>query len=199
MENTKGTLSSYSIALGIVALAFLAGIVGGCFLSVRGGPAADAAVLEHLSPLADAGNTRPGFAWVIVNTFIYPVLCFALGYSIPGVALIPAAVCARGFFLSYAVASCVRVFGTEGGALLSVSLIGPHLLISLPCLFLLSAHGLLGSAGLISSVRRKPAAPIRAKESFLRFGAVICALTAASAVEIYFSPVFANFVAETIK
>jgi uncharacterized membrane protein SpoIIM required for sporulation len=134
----------------------------------------------------------------MLNTFVYPILCFALGYSIPGVALIPAAICAKGFFLSYAVASCVKVFGAEDGVFFSLSLLGPHLLIGLPCLFLLGTHGLLGSVWLISSIKRKPAPPMRAKESFLRLGAVLCALAVAAAIEIFCSPVLASMAASRL-
>jgi uncharacterized membrane protein SpoIIM required for sporulation len=196
--NTKGTLSAHSVALGIIALAFLAGIVGGCFLSVRGGAAADGAVADYLSPLAGSAIPRPAIGRVIINTFIYPVLCFALGYSIPGIALIPAVICTKGFFLSYAVASCVKVFGEESGILFSLSLLGPHLLITLPCLFLLGTYGLLGSIGLLSSFRRRAAAPMKTKESFMRFGIIICALAAAAAVEIYCSPALASLVASKV-
>jgi uncharacterized membrane protein SpoIIM required for sporulation len=194
--SSKGSLSSHSIALGVIALAFLAGIVGGSFLSAGGGLEADAAALDYLAPLAGGEIPKPNTLWVLINTFTYPVLCFALGYSIPGIALIPAAIGVKGFFLSYAVASCVKVFGTESGTLLSLSLIGPHLLISLPCLFLLGTYGLLGSAGLLSSFRRRTASvSIKTKDNFLRFGIVLCVLAAAAAVEIYASPALASLVA----
>ncbi|MDR0325637.1 MAG: stage II sporulation protein M [Oscillospiraceae bacterium] len=197
-DKQRKPLSSYSIALGIVALAFLIGVTGGCLVSVQGGAAADGAVAEYLSPLAQSAVPRPSVSRTLISAVLYPALCFAFGFAIPGVALIPLTVCARGFFLAYAAASCARVFGAAGGTLLSLSLFGLPLLLSLPCLFWLGAHGLLGSHSLLRSAMRKPAAPIKVKEEFFRFGMALCALAASAAVEIYVSPLLATLVAATL-
>ena len=188
-------VSSYSIALGVVALAFLIGVTGGCLLSVRGGAAADGAVAEYLSPLAGSDLPQPSAVRALTDAVLYPALCFLLGFAIPGVALIPLTVCARGFFLAYAASSCVRVFGAVSGTFFSFSLFGLPLLLSLPCLFWLGTHGLLGSQALLWSALKRPAAPLRGKESFLRFGLALCALAAAAAVEIYVCPMLATFAA----
>lgn len=189
-------LSPYSIALGVVALAFLAGITGGCLLSVQGGAAADGAVAEYLSPLAQNTLPQPSVSRALISAILYPALCFVFGFAIPGIVLIPLTVCARGFFISYAVASCARVFGASGGTLFSLSLLGPPLLLSLPCLFLLGAYGLLGSRALLGSALKRPSAPI--KGNFLRFGIALCALAASAAVEIYLCPLLATFAAATL-
>ena len=191
-------ITSYSIALGVIALAFLAGITGGCLLSAQGGAAADSAVSEYLFSLAQSGFPRPAVRQVLSGTLLYPALCFILGFAIPGIALIPLTVCARGFFLSYAVASCARVFGGGDGVLFSLALLGIPLLLSLPCLFWLGTHGMMGSMTLLGSVRKKPVKPIKAKEGFIRFGIVLCALAAAAAVEIYISPVLANLAVQKL-
>jgi hypothetical protein len=191
-------LSAYTIALGVIALTFLAGLTAGCLLSVRGGEAADGAVADYLSPLVQSAVPRPPAGRVMLNTFLYPALCFALGFAIPGVALIPLTVFARGFLLSYAAASLVRVFGAAGGTFFSLSMLGLPLLLSLPCLMLLGTHGLLDSTALLKSARRRVGVPIDAKAGFRRFGFVLCALAAAAAVEIYLAPLLATLVAQRL-
>ncbi|MCL2003369.1 MAG: stage II sporulation protein M [Oscillospiraceae bacterium] len=192
-------LSAYSIALGVVAVAFLAGITGGCLLSVLGGETADGAVTEYLSPLTHGVLPQPSVSRVILNALLYPTLCFALGFAIPGVALIPAAVFARGFFLSYAVASFARVFGATDGTLFSLSLLGFPLLLSLPCLLLLGTHGLLDSVSLLKSARRRTGALLNVKAGFTRFGIALCALALAAAAEYYLAPALAAVAARTIE
>jgi hypothetical protein len=187
-------LSSYSVALGVIALAFLAGITGGCLLSLQGGAAADGAVADYLSPLAGTAVPRPSVVRALMDTVLYPALCFLLGFAIPGLALIPVTVCARGFFLAYAISSCARVFGAAGGTALSLALLGLPLLLSLPCLFWLGAHGLLSSHALLGSAMRKPGVPFKGKDSFYRFGLALCALAASAAAEIYVCPALATFV-----
>jgi hypothetical protein len=195
---TKRSLSSYSIALGIIAFAFLAGLTAGCLLSLRGGADADSAVAGYLSPLAQYGAPRPDVLRVAVNAFIFPALCFALGFAIPGVALIPLTVFARGFLVSYASSSLAGVFGAVDGTLFSLSLFGLPLLLSLPPLLWIAAHGLLGSIALLGSARRKPGAPLQIKAGFTRFGAALCVLTASAAAELYFSPMMAAIVAQRL-
>jgi hypothetical protein len=192
----KKSLSSYSIALGFIALAFLAGLTGGCLLSVRGGEAADGAVAEFLSPLAQSAVSRPSVGLVLLNTLLYPALCFIFGFAIPGVALIPLTVFARGFLLSFTVSSFARVFGAADGTLFSLSLFGLPLLLSLPCLFWLGTHGLLDSAALLGSARRRTGAPMDVKAGFTRFGFALCTLAAAVVAEIYLAPLLATAVAQ---
>lgn len=188
-------ISAHSIALGVLALCFLAGITGGCLLSARGGAAADSAVTDYLSPLAQGVVSQPSVGRALLDAFLYPAICFVLGFAIPGVVLIPVTVTARGFFLAYAVASCARVFGAMNGVLVSFALIGLPLLLSLPCLFLLGSQGLLGSYALLRTALRTPAPPVADRKSFARFGVSLCALTAAAASEIFICPLLASIVA----
>jgi hypothetical protein len=196
MEPKKNQLlTPYSIALGVIALAFLAGITAGCLMSVLGGETADGAIAGHLEPFAGNSVPMPSVGTTLLNTLLYPSLCFLFGFAIPGVALIPLTVCARGFFLAYAASSCVRVFGAGLGTLFSFSLFGLPLLLSLPCLFWIGTNGLLGSYSLLGSAVKKPAVPIRGKDHFLRFGIALCALAVSAAVEILISPMLASYVA----
>jgi hypothetical protein len=191
-------LSSYSIALGVTAVAFLAGITAGCLLAVHGGMTADQTVSDYLLPIAGNPVARPPVGRVLLNTALYPLLCFFFGFAIPGIVLIPAAVCARGFFLSYAIACFARVFGAADGTLFSLSLMGIPLLLSLPCLFWLSTHGLLSCRSLFGSGARKPIPPVRSREHALRFTVVLCVLAVSAAVEIFLCPLLATLSASML-
>ncbi|MCL1807022.1 MAG: stage II sporulation protein M [Oscillospiraceae bacterium] len=194
----KFPLSSYSVALGTVALAFLAGITAGCLFAARGGAEADGAVADYLLPIA--GNIVPGptVGRALMDVVLYPALCFLFGFAIPGVVLIPVTVCARGFFVSYAIASCARVFGAWNGTVFSLSLMGLPLLLSLPALFWLGAQGFLNSKELLGSALRKQNVSIKGKENFRRFGVALSTLVAAAAAELYLSPLLATYAASKL-
>jgi hypothetical protein len=70
--------------------------------------------------------------------------------------------------------------------------------LSLPCLFLLGTHGLLGSTALLGSARKKIGAPLDIKTGLSRFGIALCVLAASAAVEIYLSPILATIAARRL-
>jgi hypothetical protein len=184
-------LSAYSIALGVIALAFLAGLTLGSLLSIKGGEAADGAIAGYLSPLTQNGVPRPDAVRVTLNTFFFPALCFALGFAIPGVALIPLAVLTRGFLIAYSASSFARVFGAVDGTIFSLSLFGIPLLLSLPCLLWIGTHGLMNSTALLGSAHRKIGVSLHMKTGLIRFGIALCALAVSAAVEIFLCPILA--------
>ncbi|MDR1669738.1 MAG: stage II sporulation protein M [Oscillospiraceae bacterium] len=189
------TISAHSIALGVLALAFLAGIVTGCLFSVQGGDAADSAVKEYLTAFAGSAVDPPSVARVLADTVLYPVVCFILGFTIPGVLLIPLTVAFRGFLVAYTVASCVRVFGSLDGILFSLSLLGIPLFICLPCLFILGTSSLLTSHALFHAAIRRTKTTVISKRSFSRLAAALCVTAAAAASEWLLCPVLTRLVA----
>ncbi len=186
------TISAHSIALGVLALAFLAGIVTGCLFSSQSGSAADSAVTEYLSAFAGSAINTPSVARVLADTVLYPAVCFILGFTIPGVLLIPFTVAFRGFLVSYTVTSCVRVFGSMDGLLFSLSLLGLPLLICLPCLFLLGTNSLLSSQTLFSAAIRKTRASVFSKRVFTQFAVTLCVTGAAAVIEWLLCPLLAG-------
>ncbi len=189
------TISTYSIALGVLALAFLMGIAAGCLYSLQGGDTADAAVREYLSVFAGNAIHAPSVGRVLADTVLYPAVCFVLGFTIPGVLLIPLMVAFRGFLVSYTIASCVRVFGSLDGILFSLSLLGIPLLICLPCLFLIGTHSLLDSRTLLGAAVRKTRADVFRKNHFTRFAATLCVTAIAAAAEWLLCPLLAGLAA----
>ncbi|MDR1691727.1 MAG: stage II sporulation protein M [Oscillospiraceae bacterium] len=183
-------VSAQSVALGILALAFLGGIVAGSLVQGVEGSA------DYLTA-AEFGS-QPPVLRVLADTVLYPVVCFLLGLTVPGVLLIPMVVGFRGFLVSYTVASCVSAFGSLDGILLSLSLLAPPLLLCLPCLFCLGAGSLLNSRSLfIAAVRRTKASALE-RHALPRFAVALLVTSGAAAAEWLLCPVLAALAAARI-
>ena len=118
----------------------------------------------------------------------YPVLAFWGGFSALGLALIPCAAAAFGFFLSFAVCCFAATFG-GAGILLALALMGIRCAVTLPCFLLLAGPALerSGEAALAALGRgRRDRRNI--KGDWLRFGAAILILLAGLCADGLLSP-----------
>ena len=176
-----------AVSLGITALFFLAGIVAGCLAAMRGGGEADKIAVDYLTGFAASGFAGPTYAQAFLQSFSYGLICFLFGLTLLGVLLIPAAVAARGFFLSFAAAACVRVFGADG-LLLALALLGIGALLTVPCLFALAAQGGVTSFSLLRSALSggvRSTAPVFSAPAFKRLGVCMAVMTTAMLAEVF--------------
>lgn len=127
-------------ALFLLAVFFLAGRLLGCLLASRvGGGANDSLssyIKGYLSAVQVGKAGAPGLLSAMWENFRYPVACVVLGFTSAGVVLVPLVFAMRGFFLSFAVSSFVRMFGGQG-LLMAVGVFLPAGLVVMPCMFLL--------------------------------------------------------------
>ena len=142
--------SAKLLALLVMAAAFLAGAAAGCLAALRLVPGDT--LLEYMSAYVGqlAGNFHADWARALFDAFAYPCAVFLLGFTPLGVALIPAAVIVRGFFLGFSVAVYVRMYGAPG-LLFAAGSLGLTSLVTLPCLFLLATFGFDSARRLLSA------------------------------------------------
>ncbi len=138
-------------SLVVTAAAFGLGVLMGFALaaSVNGGGGESLrAYLESYLEAAKKGMTGsaplPQLIW---ETARWPVLTILLSFTALGVVGIPIVFAARGFLLSFAVASFVRAFGGAGGGLAFLAF-GMTSLLAVPALFVLGVQGFLTSRSL---------------------------------------------------
>ena len=118
----------------------------------------------------------------------YPVLAFLSGFSALGLALIPCAAAAFGFFLSFAVCCFAATFGRTG-ILLALALMGIRCAVTLPSFFLVAGPALKRSGETaLAALGRGRRERRGAKSDWLRFGAVILILLAGLCVDGLLSP-----------
>lgn len=118
----------------------------------------------------------------------YPALAFLGSFSALGLALIPGAAAAFGFFLSFAVCCFAATFGGEG-ILLALALMGIRCAVTLPCFFLVAGSGLERSGeALLAAVGKGRRDRRRNKRDWLRFGAAFLILMAGLCVDGLLSP-----------
>lgn len=130
-------------ALFLLAGFFLVGGLLGCLLAARVGGGADDSLstyMEGYLSAAQAGKAgAPSLLTALWEAFRYPLACVVLGFTTAGAVLVPLVVAMRGFFLSFAVSSFVRMFGARG-LLMSAGVFLPACLVVIPCMFLLGVH-----------------------------------------------------------
>ena len=105
------------IRLLLLALAFLAGALGGHLYAGSCGEEAWEALGQYLGDycrLYDGGGMEISLLSCVVMYFGYAVLLFLLGFSAAGVVLIPALSGVFGFFTMYTVSCFVRCYGRAG-------------------------------------------------------------------------------------
>lgn len=135
-------------ALVATSVAFLlGGLAGGLMAASVDGGGNDSLVIyiESYMKAAQSGGTElPTLLPVLWEMLRWPLLAALLGCTALGVLGIPLLFAARGFFLSFAIASFVRMFGGAGGILAFFSF-GVTGMIAVPALFVLGVQGFAAS------------------------------------------------------
>lgn len=173
------------IRLLLLALAFLAGALGGHLYASSCGEEAWEALGQYLGDycrLYDGGGMEISLLSCVVMYFGYAVLLFLLGFSAAGVVLIPALSGVFGFFTMYTVSCFVRCYGRAGAALALGAMV-VRLVFTLPCFFLLAeaAWPLSTELFALSFGRGKRSSPVLyGSRYFLWF--VLCAVILALGV-----------------
>ena len=173
------------IRLLLLALAFLAGALGGHLYAGSCGEEAWEALGQYLGDycrLYDGGGVEISLLSCVVMYFGYAVLLFLLGFSAAGVGLIPALSGVFGFFTMYTVSCFVRCYGRAGAALALGAMV-VRLVFTLPCFFLLAeaAWPLSTELFALSFGRGKRSSPVLyGSRYFLWF--VLCAVILALGV-----------------
>lgn len=152
------------IRLLLLALAFLAGALGGHLYAGSCGEEAWEALGQYLGDycrLYDGGGVEISLLSCVVMYFGYAVLLFLLGFSAAGVVLIPALSGVFGFFTMYTVSCFVRCYGRAGAALALGAMV-VRLVFTLPCFLMLAgaAWPLSIELFLLSFGRGKRSAPV---------------------------------------
>ena len=173
------------IRLLLLALAFLAGALGGHLYAGSCGEEAWEALGQYLGDycrLYDGGGVEISLLSCVVMYFGYAVLLFLLGFSAAGVVLIPALSGVFGFFTMYTVSCFFRCYGRAGAALALGAMV-VRLVFTLPCFFLLAeaAWPLSTELFALSFGRGKRSSPVLyGSRYFLWF--VLCAVILALGV-----------------
>lgn len=176
----------------VLGVSFLLGTAAGCLWA--GGAAGSSgetlcSYIEGYLSAARLGDlTVPGIFTVLYDTFRWPVLAVLLGFTAAGVVGLPLLFAVRGFLLSFAVASFIRVLG-GAGSILAFLLFGLTGLVSVPVLFVLGVQGFTACCALTSRLLGERPKSIRVVYGRLYF--LRCGLCAAAAL-------FCVFVEQTI-
>lgn len=138
-------------ALAALGICFFLGSAAGCLLAAAaggGGIESLSAYIQGFLSAAGEGSVRqPALLPLLWELLRWPVLVVALGFTALGVIGIPILFSVRGFLLSFAVCSFVRLFGSEG-CFAAALIFGISGAISVPALFVLGVQGLMASARL---------------------------------------------------
>ncbi len=177
--HTRNLEKPFRKCLTILCVFFIAGIFLGQW--VHGTACSDekeqlhAYLLSYAKLLAQSGGESASPGSVLLVYFRYPVAAFLLGFTSLGVILLPALCLLQGFFLSYSVACFATALAREG-VVLALSAFGIRCLVTLPCIFLLSAWALEMAAARWQrqSERKRPEGPICDSVYLLRF--LVCVL-----------------------
>ena len=188
-------------ALAVLSVAFAVGALVGLFLAAQVGGEGQESLSTYLQAYlaaAKTGNaTPPEPAAAIWEAIRWPLLTLLLSFTALGVIGTPAIFAVRGFLLSFAVSSFVRIFG-GAGAILAFFAFGFTGLISIPALFLLGVQGLLSAMELTGRIlvggKSPPSLPGRI--FWARSGLCAAALALSAALECWAVPALLASVAE---
>lgn len=155
-KSVSGRLKADGLILTAVLFACFVGAgVAGCLaVSVAGEDGVDtlsAFLRDYLAVLEDGSAVSPSIWSVIWELCRWPALVLLLGFTALGAVAIPAVFCVRGFLLSYALASFVRVFGVTG-IFAAFAVFGMAALVSVPVLFCMGAFAFPSSLRLAAGV-----------------------------------------------
>lgn len=160
-----------------VSVAFCVGGLVGLLMAAQvggGGHESLSAYLQnYLTAVREGAAVSPALSTVLWETIRWPLFVFFMGFTALGILGIPTLFAIRGFLLSFAVASFVRMFGGSGGLLAFFSF-GITGLVTVPTLFILGVQGFLSARQLAGRTLsgRKGALPF-GKLYFVRGG--LCA------------------------
>lgn len=161
-------------ALVVLSVCFFLGGVAGCVLAGKvdgGGSESLAAYLDGFLAVAGTeGVSGPALLPLIWEVVRWPLLTVLLGFTALGLLGIPILFLARGFLLSFAIASFTRGIGSAGG-LMAAAVFGLSGLFSIPALFVLGVQGVNAARSLAGRAlgEGKRSAPF-GKAYFLRCG-----------------------------
>lgn len=140
--------------LAFLAICFAVGALGGFFFS--GWTGENPALLEYLNryfQMAGQGNGVDPSLWSSVWDLVrWPLAAFLLGSTAFGIVGVPVLLGVRGFLLSFAAATFVRLFGLPGMAV-SLAAFGVTALVAVPVLFAVSADAFRQAQGRLSGER----------------------------------------------
>lgn len=132
-------------ALVVVSAAFALGGVLGCGLAAQvgggGGDMLHAYVTGYLTAARAGEAAPPHMLSVVWSTIRWPVFAVLMGFTGLGLLGIPVLFSIRGFLLSFAITSFVRMFGGVGGVLAFLTF-GVTGLVAIPVLFVLGVQSL---------------------------------------------------------
>ena len=132
--------------LTVLSACFVLGGLLGCLLAAyvsAGGEDALSVYLDTYLTAIRAGTLNaPDPLAALWENLRYCTICALFGFTALGAFLIPALFLARGFLLTFAMASLVRRLGS-GGLLLSFAALGIPAVMTVPPLFLLGVQGFL--------------------------------------------------------
>ena len=140
--------------LAFLAVCFAVGALGGFFFS--GWTGENPALLEYLNryfQMAGQGNGVDPSLWSSIWDLVrWPLAAFLLGSTAFGIVGVPVLLGVRGFLLSFAAATFVRLFGLSGMAV-SLAAFGVTALVAVPVLFAVSADAFRQAQGRLSGDR----------------------------------------------
>lgn len=184
---------------------FICGVLLGTFtagsINESGSMSLYGEVSEYIEQIESGGIIRADFISALIVAFKYPVFVIFLGFSIPGFVIMPFVLGLRGFYLSFSIATFIKVFGS-GGALVAFGLFGLTALITIPCLFILAAQSFSSSYGLWRIFRGKSRAVMSRYYSdgyIFRCVVAQAVLLFSVLVELYITPMFVSAVSVFIK
>lgn len=135
-------------ALCAVGTAFALGALLGCLLAAQVGGGGNDSLSAYLQSYLTAAQTgavlQPGVLAIAWETLRWPLFAFLMGFTALGMMGIPVLFAIRGFLLSFAVSSFVRIFG-GAGAILAFFAFGLTGLVAVPVLFVLGVQGFAAS------------------------------------------------------
>ncbi len=147
----------------ILCVCFAAGVVGGFLFSCWGRD--DAELLEYLShyfqALGKGEGAEPSLWLSVWDLSRWPLAAFFLGSTALGVVGVPLVLGIRGFLLSFAAATFIRMFGLSGLAA-SLAAFGVSALVAVPVLFVTAADAFRQSLSRLSG-ERVPSWSLRAQ------------------------------------
>lgn len=192
-------LGSVLTALGIIAAAFSLGALAGMLLvSQVGGSGHDSlsAYLESYLRAAQAGTAAaPGLAAILWETIRWPLFTFLMGFTALGAVGVPVLFAARGFLLSFAVSSFVRMFG-GAGAILAFFSFGLTGMVAIPTLFVLGVQSFAAAHKLAVGARGGGKRPVPFGQAYLiRSGLCAAALGLCVLMECWAVPALLRSVA----
>lgn len=186
-------------ALGVVAAAFSLGALAGMLLASQVGGGGHESLTQYLENYLSAAQTgtaaAPGLLSVLWETARWPLFTFLMGFTALGAAGIPVLFAVRGFLLSFAVSSFVRMFGGVG-AILAFFAFGLTGMVAVPVLFVLGVQGFAAARELAGRALGGGRGPLPFGQSYLiRSGLCAAALGLCVLMECWAVPALLRSVA----